>query len=488
MLVFTQIFLWCVLLVSIAMRFMAPLEMNGIFLSAVGLLGLFSYIITCFYLRYNTIRFSWAGLFNFFCVSFLIVHFHNILIVEIYDDIRMNMKLWFSPMYACSSAALSLSGFTSFLIVYSLSKSKNRMPLREKATSTINPARLKLIVYILCVASGVLLLLFVGLAGNKFRSGAYAGGGDYLGGGASHIFILYNVFFFSMIVFDIYRMRVLYDHLSPIGFLRCANPFVLGSAGVYLLMSLYVGDRGPILQMLMLYAGAYSIFFGRIRFWMFAGCIVLGVMTMAFIGRYRTSDAGVSMEEKIEEGKYKMGESSWYHTTAELGGSFRCVAASEMVVEERGYFWGLFKLNNFVSAVPFASRFMAPYFGALTSGLTSGQFLTAVIIGPNSTIGVGTTIIADIYLDFGYVGVIIMMGILGWGFAFVEKRALTGYSLMHIALLLFMLSVAFYWPRSTFVPHVKLIVWGLAFIKIVHVFYGRNLKLSRNDILRRYRG
>jgi len=58
---------------------------------------------------------------------------------------------------------------------------------------------------------------------------------------------------------------------------------------------------------------------------------------------------------------------------------------------------------------------------------------------------------------------------------------------MYFAALLLFLSVAFYWPRSFFFPHPKVIAWGLMFIKLLHYSIGQNLRLSPMEILQRYR-
>lgn len=482
-----RIYLFVVSILGLAAYFFAPTYYDERYLFIVGSVGLFSYIITVWYLAIQDARFSWAGLFNFFCMSFVLVHFHNPIIAFFVEDIRESRKLWFAPEYACASVSISLVGFCVFLFCYIHWSAKSPRFSRNMKTMTLSPNLLEKLVFILAGLAGGCFIVFFALAGEGYRSGAYGGVDNYWGGGATYMFLLFRVFFFSTIILDLYRIRVSYDRLSIPAFLLRLNPVVVALAGGFLLVSFYVGDRGPILQVVMLYAGAYSIFFGKIRFIVFAGAILCGAAMMAFIGRYRTSDVSQTMEQKIEEGKYKMSESKWYHVTAELGGSFRCVAASEMIVNTNGPFYGLFKVSNFSSCIPFTSRILAPIYGPITSGVTSSQFLTSVIIGPTSRIGAGTTIIADINLDFGVVGVVVFMGVIGWFLAFLESRSSTGYSLMYFAAFLLFLSVAFYWPRSFFFPHPKVIAWGLMFIKLLHYSIGQNLRLSPIEILQRYR-
>ena len=484
-----RIYLFFILIFGVVAYFRAPTYYDDNYLFIVGLVGLFSYIVTVWYLSIQDTRFSWAGLFNFFCMAFVIVHFHNPIVAFFAQDIRESKKMWFAPEYACASVSISLVGFCIFLFCYVHWSGKlSRVP-RNIRTITLSPELLEKLVFILAGVAGICFIVFFKLAGEAYRSGAYgdAGVGNYWGGGATYILLLFRVLFFSTIVLDLYRVRVSNDRLSIPAFLLRLNPVVVVLAVFFLLVSFYVGDRGPILQVLMLYAGAYGIFFGKIRFIFFAGAILCGAVMMAFIGRYRTSDATQTMEQKIEEGKYKMSESKWYHHTAELGTSFRCVVASEMLVDTRGPFYGLFKVSNLSGCIPFTSRILAPIYGPIASGVTSSQYLTSVIIGPTSRIGAGTSLIADINLDFGVVGVFILMGFIGWFFAFLEARSCAGYNLMYFAAFLLFLSVAFYWPRSFFLPHPKLIAWALIFIRLLHYSIGRNLRLSPIEIMQRYR-
>lgn len=487
MFVITQMSLWLMLIASVAMRFYAPVGLNNLFLLTVSVMALFAYFISAIHLSKEYDRFSWVGLFNFFSLGYLIVHIHNPLLSCFVEEIKYYNKNWFSVDHVCSSAALSLAGYLAFLIVYTFFKSRDRGILTDKPTTTLSLTILKWVVLVLAIASYVAFFVFLGLAGEKYRSGIYSGGGDYWGSGATYAFLVFQIFLFSAIILDLYRLRILYERLTSIQFIMRQNPLVLGIAGLFILVSIYVGDRGPVMQIIMLYAAAYGIYFGKIRLLKFTLFVLIGAIAMSYLARYRTSFEGVSFEDKIEEGKYQMSQTKWYQPTAELGTSFRCVPASELIVENNGLFWGFFKINNFASCIPFASRFLAPNLGMGMSGVTSSRYLTSVMIGPTSTIGVGTTVVADIYLDFGFPGVLILMGFIGWFFARLENRSVTCYSLMYFSAYLLFVSIAFYWSRAHFFPHSKLILWGLIFIRILHVLTSSNLKLTRLQILQRYR-
>ena len=108
--------------------------------------------------------------------------------------------------------------------------------------------------------------------------------------------------------------------------------------------------------------------------------------------------------------------------------------------------------------------------------------MTAVIIGPYSRIGVGTTIIADIYLDFGLFGCVILMGFLGGGFAWIENRGFYTKSLYSHTLFMMCASFAFYWPRSSYITNIKEITWTLLLIFVMHRALTSNLRLPNQSL------
>ena len=468
-------FLYLYFVASLVLFACSPLRFDKAFLLITGLAGAGAYAITAWYLsRVKSTVFSWFGLLNLFCLGFAIVHFQAPIFAFFFENLATNRKLWFRPECSSVAASASLCGFISFLIAYHKFRERLIDKPRNKAAAYIAPSKLTGASYVFCGCAVVSYTVFYFFAGVNYRSGAYAGVEGYWGPYATYLFLTFNVFYHCTIIFDLYRLRLQYERLSPLEFIMKCNVSVLALVFFFIFMCLYVGDRGPILSTGFIYIGAYSVFFSRIRFVTFACLAMSGLVIMFFIGKYRTSETNISLETKIEKGRKAFEDAEWHEVTMELAGSFRCVCASVKVTEGGDYFWGIFKLANFTSIIPFSSTIVVPLFkdnGALT---LSSRYLTAVIISPTSHIGVGTTVIADIYLDFGVVGTIVLMAILGGFFAWLEVGSQKSLDFFIFSSFVLFLSIGFYWGRAHFFPNQKLIVWSLLLLKFVHMSFASN--------------
>ena len=94
--------------------------------------------------------------------------------------------------------------------------------------------------------------------------------------------------------------------------------------------------------------------------------------------------------------------------------------ATYKVTENRGVFYGKFKLISLASIFPYSSRLFVDPNDVFTG---SSNILKDEMIGLNKTWGVGTNIISDCYLDFGFLGVIIIMFGIGRFGGYVKTNA-----------------------------------------------------------------
>lgn len=469
--------------VGIFGAFIAPRTFSTNFLFANGLIAFLSYGISLCYSRLVFKDFSWVSLFTLFSLSFVIIHFQYPFLVRFYPDIEGLMFVWMRPEYTAKASSVSLAGYGAFLFGYFIQKPKLPPLLINKLVATMRLGPLNSATYLITfVAIGTLGVIFV-IDPEFYLAGSYGSNqGEAIASGLSHFLLLFKAFYASSIVLDIYRLRLEHNRLNPFEFVFASNKLVLALVSVFLLLSFYVGDRGPIIQTLALYGAAYSIFFLRIRLYQFLTIALVGALFMGFISKFRTREDGLSLALRMEEGKYEFQDSKWYDIPGELGSNVRVLHVALPMADQTGYFWGLFKLNNIVSAVPFASRLVSKALGPYMSGLSSSHYLTAVIIGPYSRIGVGTTIIADIYLDFGLFGCVILMGLLGGGFAWIENRGFYTKSLYSHTLFMMCAGFAFYWPRSSYITNIKEITWTLLLIFVIHRVLTSNLRLPNNSL------
>src|SRR5690606_16934769 len=96
-------------------------------------------------------------------------------------------------------------------------------------------------------------------------------------------------------------------------------------------------------------------------------------------------------------------------------------AALATVPAEEGFALGLYKLYGFAGVVPFVR-------GLAVAGhdliLTSADYLMRVMLPANAGWNVGTSLIADIYVDFGVFGVPMVMFLLGRTAGWAQNRVI----------------------------------------------------------------
>jgi len=163
--------------------------------------------------------------------------------------------------------------------------------------------------------------------------------------------------------------------------------------------------------------------------------------------------------------------SSFINNTKELAISVRCLNLAVDYVEQHGeHTYGLFAAQDVMLLLPtlkgtFISTFDVPR--PLTS---AAQLLTYYDLGPFATWGVGTTCVADVYLDFGIYGVVFCFLLFGFlsrklEVYIISNDEIGNYILLAIAFSVFAHSI--YIPRSTILYSLNKVFYISIFIFVV---------------------
>lgn len=132
-------------------------------------------------------------------------------------------------------------------------------------------------------------------------------------------------------------------------------------------------------------------------------------------------------------------------------------------VNHYGYTYGVTMLHSFYSLIPGLATFIGE-----SASIGSAEAITYYLADGTVTGGLGTTIIADVYISFGFVGVLVFMYYLGW---FVHKTWTDPLNDMLIQMA--MLSCCVFMGRSAYFSPLRLIVWSIVFCSIIISFiYG----------------
>lgn len=136
-------------------------------------------------------------------------------------------------------------------------------------------------------------------------------------------------------------------------------------------------------------------------------------------------------------------------------------ASFAFVPKTHDFFYGKFKLVGLIGTIPFAKGLVIspndPY-------SASSRFITDKL---GSSFGAGTSIIADIYLDFGIIGVILLLYLLGILANLIQlKASVPAPQLKWLVLYLIALGLYAELPRYSFDFIAKSIVWCTLMFKI----------------------
>src|SRR5690606_1604389 len=116
------------------------------------------------------------------------------------------------------------------------------------------------------------------------------------------------------------------------------------------------------------------------------------------------------------------------------GASVRTLHAAVDHTERNGYYYGVFQGVQIIGIIPGLGIYIQNLLNVDFHSFGSAAFLTFEILGSNPTHSLGTSIIADIYLDFGILGVIIIFFLFGM---FVRYLEIGMYNRTVISLFLF---------------------------------------------------
>jgi oligosaccharide repeat unit polymerase len=233
-------------------------------------------------------------------------------------------------------------------------------------------------------------------------------------------------------------------------------PFLLMAA--YLIGVMLSGDRGPIIFNTLFIVGVYlyvtkkKLKLHKLLFLIFAGATFITIL-----GLVRRIKDGVSFIDKLETVQNTTIENKYYpvsfsESTKELASSARCVTMAVDYVDKGGsHTYGLFALQDIMLLFPSVKGTFINFINLPKFYTSSAQLLTFQYLGPFATWGVGTSCVADAYLDFGAIGVIIVFLLFGIFCRYLEIRlfgkGLISYILLAIAFSIFAYSI--YIPRST---------------------------------------
>ncbi|MFV9472840.1 O-antigen polymerase [Advenella sp. RU8] len=395
-------------------------------------------LVILFFIRHKKITKNWMRFDFIFLIGFTIVHIQIPALASLGIEPEKPELIWINKNIVNFSTWLSVISITIWMWGYSSYKTVNdkttqKINFQKKTNHLVHDSLLTLT-----------FIFFIITAGPVLFSGIYDGGESW-GEGAKYIFLILNALLYLRIIYffkEISQSSKIYTIFKD--FLSNRIFFIIVSS--FILIFLLIGDRGPILKILILFFGSYAIFIKPISLKKIIFFILTGALIFTIIGMGRGKDSSTFNNQNIfERGYSSLIDSDSINITGELAGSNRILyMALDSVPEKHPYLYGTTYLVNIAGAFPFLAGIVVNTFDIPLMYRGTSNFFTIISLGNHATWGVGSEVIADIYVNFSIYGVFIIMFLFGRFSAksFIKANSFNMiYVLIYLCLLMDALSI-----------------------------------------------
>ena len=257
------------------------------------------------------------------------------------------------------------------------------------------------------------------------------------------------------------------SNLSVNGFIRLFGFSFWFFVGLYLVMRLLSGDRGPFIYTTLSLFFSYILISKKkisLKYVALVGFLFMSLMIVVGVARGMSFDMalGEKASSAIQSlGKARFSDATVFTPTEELAYSFRCNETAVNEIQSGAhYHYGKYQLYAILNCIPFMPSFMYSTLGIPITELSSDYYLTECYFGDYNISGqIGTTVVAEFFLEFGLLGVIVGMFILGLFFKKVDSniciKPSTCLSVIAMIIAITFASRAVYIPRSNFLSQLK---------------------------------
>lgn len=261
--------------------------------------------------------------------------------------------------------------------------------------------------------------------------------------------VMIYVIVFTLLTSNVYNCRLNSNKISFYEFISTSGWLFNGALLFYLLLQFMIGDRGPIITIVLAYMLAYFLMSGKkIRMFVAIALVFLGAIMLTTIGQLRHETNILTISDFVSY-KNRSEMNSILPATNELAGSYNTLTYSVANVPlKHDFFYGMIQIREIIIAVPFLHRFLPFAFSEITIENSSSDYCSYLIQGYNRTYGNGSSLLADIYLDFGIVGIIIIMIWLGYFIYRLDMEIYYGNNIYWLLTGLIFFSFSLYISRS----------------------------------------
>jgi len=326
------------------------------------------------------------------------------------------------------SLFLAIIGIISFFLGYYVISYKETRFLSDNKINNKenNPVSVSFLekTSILC-----LLIYFFTIDLNYFKGNLY---GQSIGIIPNLAIIVFKSSYFALIIQILLNYKSSNEYTQKITISQYIKK-VIGWKNILIIFTYFIsvilsGDRGPIIF--------YSLFiFLGYLFLTKKKYSLLRILILLLISAYTITLLGDVRTEKTDSSNFlnklniavnnqygnKARDQSISPATYELAGSINTFyVVVERIPRDYDYFHGKFQIMRFFGSFPLLDQLLYSSFAQSEYDQSSSMFISFLIQGDNLSYGNGTSILAEFYLDFGFLGIIIGMLIVGMLLKYLE--------------------------------------------------------------------
>lgn len=429
----------------------------------------------------KTLYTSWLRPTYLLLISLIIVNFQSII----------NALLHLAPMgdylknevyaaYTSPVLSLSLACTTAFLI----GNSHITKPFTKRDDYTGN---VQLTLNVWTLLATVFFILFVqNIDLYRFLSGL-----DYENSGAADRIMSSSSYYEQLLTTAIIIVLAIYtktldtcEHISLGTYLKKLPKLFLIVSGLYMTLRLLSGDRGPVIYTFCAYLYSYLMASkAHIKFRYVAVLLVAGAIGVTLLGVARDLNKDMDFAQRIKAATTEMKAADEVPTissaTQELANSVNCtfIAVQDIKQKKTEYRMGEYNFYALIGSIPGSSFVLTKFFGVNLRDKMSSEYITVSHFGPYYPLGLGTSAVADLYLDFGIIGAVIVFLLMGIFYRKIDYEYVyaqtAGLSIFWMIIVLKISSYSIYTPRSCFSSTISAALYIAILYFVVNLFVSK---------------
>lgn len=395
----------------------------------------------------------------FFMIAFGLTNFiYPIFYFPTNPDFSM-FSLDFNYSIISKSTAVAFVGYSFFLT--GLSYFDNKKSNKIDKSTFVDIEKTSLFVFKITI---LFFILYLVSGGHKALASEYSGDGDQISKGISPYF--YMIFFSTSVVLTFFMFNKDIKRKYRLWF------FCLVFILIFIFLGL--GSRTLPLAILLTAVVSYNNYRRKIPFLTVIVMIVIGAVFMTFITFARSTS--ITDKSYVDNAMQNSEISSFWDFASDLVINNRNLYTLIDFADSQSNTYGLTMLGGIMSPIPFLQGTFCRTFNVPTDFIGSATFNTFLDLGPDSSWGLGTNLIADVYLAFGIIGVILFFFLLGMLLGKSKIAAPTNiyWNIFYF----FLVSNAVYWVRSGFFDNFRYLIWALLIVGIYNYYLKRKMLIE----------